>query len=102
MSRLFSTRWLIVPPWCLVMIGGWIAIAEPQARSAITNQGDAIWVYYTSLCPRPHDASECVVQHDGDRPVFTDHQTCASHRDRDLANASNPRLLGSCRKQHAA
>jgi hypothetical protein len=102
MNQFLRARWRLVLPLCVAMMWGWIVIAESQPRTAITNQSDAIWVYYTSICARPNDASDCVVQRDGDRPVFSDHQACASYRDRELAGAANPRLLGSCRKQNAA
>ncbi len=89
-------------PLCMVLAGGGFAIADSQPRGAITIQHDTIWVYYTSLCARAGDASECSIVPMAGRPSFESHQACSDHRDADLAREANPRLLGNCQKQHEA
>ena len=79
-----------------------MTLAEPRTRTAISIQHDVVWVYYTSLCARAGDAGECTIVPTEQRQAFPSHQACAAHRDADLAREANPRLLGSCSKQHEA
>lgn len=61
-----------------------------------------VWVYYTSVCARPGDASDCKEVVSPARRSFENLEACSAFRDKDLAEAGNPRLLGSCLKQREA
>lgn len=102
MAILSRLRPRLTIPVCALVIGGGFALAEAQPKTAITISPDAVWVYYTSLCARPGDASECTVVQTSQRPTFGSHQACSAHRDSDLGREPNPRLMGSCQKQHEA
>lgn len=102
MAILNRLRPRLTIPLGVLLIGGGFALADVQPRTAITISPDAVWVYYTSLCARPGDASECTPVQTVRRPSFESHQACAAHRDEDLGREANPRLMGSCQKQHEA
>jgi hypothetical protein len=89
-------------PLGILALVGTVAITDTAPRSAITIQHDVIWVYTTALCERPGDASACTIVAGAERPAFDSHQACDAPREVDLARAANPRLLGTCRKQHQA
>jgi hypothetical protein len=61
-----------------------------------------VWVYYTSLCEKPLDTSNCRQIPQPVRPAFNSLEACSAYREADLAAARNPRLLGSCLKQREA
>jgi hypothetical protein len=62
----------------------------------------AIWVYYTSMCERPGDASACTEIPQPVRRSFDSLEACSAYRNADLGKAANPRLMGSCLRQHEA
>jgi len=60
-----------------------------------------VWVYHTSLCAIPGDASDCTPV-GGSQSIFDSMEACAAHRSLNLEQAGNPRLLGTCARQHEA
>jgi hypothetical protein len=78
-----------------------LLVAGHAAPTPPSDQG-VVWVYYTSLCARPNDASACTVVHGPSRPSFDSHESCSAYRDLDLGREANPRLMGSCQKQREA
>jgi hypothetical protein len=59
-----------------------------------------VWVYYTSLCETPGDSTTCTEEKQVARRAFDSVEACAAYRDIDLGHFNNPRLMGSCLRQH--
>lgn len=96
---------LMNPRLCLPLCGaaavaGFLAYGHTVSTPAANDR--VIWVYYTSLCVRPGDASECTEVKQSVRRAFDSLETCSAYRDADLRQAGNPRLLGNCQRQHEA
>jgi hypothetical protein len=90
----------------ILLLGGGITVAASLAyghvaRSKPTDDA-AIWVYYTSLCQTPGDTTSCTEIKQPVRRAFESEQACSAYRAIDLDRANNPRLLGSCLRQHEA
>jgi hypothetical protein len=61
-----------------------------------------VWVYFESMCATPGDATDCKEIVASARLSFDTIEACDAHRDKALAAANDPRLLGSCLRQHEA
>jgi len=61
-----------------------------------------VWVYFESMCENPGDSSVCTEIVTPIRQAFGSMEACGEHRDRALAAANDPRLMGSCLRQHEA
>jgi len=92
--------------WSLLLLGGGIAVgtclAGGHAARSRPADGTVIWVYYTSLCSAPGDSSSCTEIKQSVRRAFETEDACSAYRNIDLSQANNPRLLGSCLRQHEA
>ena len=90
----------------LLLLGGGITVAGCLAYGQVARSSPAddsiIWVYYTSLCETPGDSRSCTEIRQSVRRAFENEQACSAYRDIDLSRADNPRLLGSCLRQHEA
>jgi predicted ATPase len=90
---------------CL-LLGGAAAVAGFLAYgrtvSVPPSNDRVVWVYFASLCAAPGDASDCTEIKQPIRRAFASQEACSAYRDVDLNHLANPRLLGSCLRQHEA
>jgi hypothetical protein len=96
-------RSLLQPRVCLFAMGS-LSFAYVLALNHDTPpppSAGIVWVYHPALCATPGDASDCTPV-GGSQGIFDSMDACAVHRSLDLAQASNPRLLGTCARQHEA
>lgn len=89
---------ICLPLGCLVLGMGLFA-ALPKLGGPTT---EPVWVYYTSICAKAGDSSDCQIVKVPVRPRFTTAEACSAHRDVDLSEKANPRLMGSCLRQFEA
>ena len=92
---------LCLPIGGIAALAGFLAFGQGPSVQPQSDTG-AVWVYFTSICPRAGDGSDCAELKAAIRPVFSTLEACASHRDEDLGRAGNPHLLGSCLRQREA
>jgi len=88
-------------PLGAVALVGVFALGQGPSVQPQSDVG-AVWVYFTSLCAKAGDASDCAEVKTETRPSFGSLEACSLHRDQDLSKNSNPRLLGSCLRQREA
>jgi len=91
-------RRICLPLGCLVLGLGAFAMLP---RTAMPRPAP-VWVYFTSTCAKPGDASDCKATQAPARLAFTTAEACAAHRDIDLAEKADPRLMGTCLRQFEA
>lgn len=94
MASLLRPR-ICLPLGCLVLgLGAFAALprtAPPQPQP--------VWVYFAALCATAGDPTQCDIVKVPVRPHFASAEACSAHRDADLAEKANPRLMGSCLRQ---
>jgi hypothetical protein len=91
---------LSLPLGGAAIVAGFLAYGHTAPAQA--PGGTIIWVYYTSLCAAPGDDSACTEIKQPVRRSFDSLEACSAYRDTDLGRAANPRVLGSCLRQHEA
>jgi hypothetical protein len=75
-------------------------LLEQRSGPAPNPEGAGIvYVYFSSLCAMPGDASDCHEIPQPKRPSFGSMAACSAHADVELQMAHNPRVMASCMKQ---
>ncbi len=79
-----------------LLASGHAATPQPPSDEGV------VWVYYAAMCAQPGDASDCRVIRNGVRTAFDSFEACDRYRNDALHQAADPRLMGTCAKQHEA
>ena len=91
--------YLLIPALCAVAVIGFGVAKSSRPPPLGTEEPGIVWVYYTALCARAGEATDCGPVAGGKRVSFPTHEACDAYRTQDLAKAADPRLLGHCLKQ---
>jgi len=100
LSALFRTRFCLPIGGAAAILG--VLTLSPQPPTSMPTSVGIVWVYYASMCAAPGDSSDCQIIKVPVRPQFVTQEECATHRDAELSQHANPRLMGSCLRQREA
>ena len=100
LSALFRTRFCLPIGGAAAILG--VLTLSPQPATSMPTSVGIVWVYYASMCATPGDSSDCQIIKVPVRPQFVTQEECATHRDAELSQHANPRLMGSCLRQREA
>ena len=100
LSGLLRTR-VCLPIGGAAAVLGFLTLS-PQPPTSMPTSVGIVWVYYASMCATPGDSNDCQTIKVQVRPQFVTQEACAAHRDAELSQHANPRLMGSCLRQREA